>query len=95
MFLIIIFSYESYENIEVWLKELKTHSNPDAKVFLIGNKCDLEDKRKINKEVADKFKDDYNLDLFMESSAKTGFNAKNVKYIMIKLIIYFISCRYL
>jgi len=95
LFLFIIFSYESYENIEVWLKELKTHSNPDAKVFLIGNKSDLEDKRKINKEVADKFKDDYNLDLFMEASAKTGFNAKNVKYIMIKLIIYFIFCRYL
>lgn len=74
----LINSYESYENIEVWLKELKTHSNPDAKVFLIGNKIDLEEKRKINKEVANKFKDDYNLDLFMEASAKTGFNAKNV-----------------
>ena len=62
----------------MWLKELKTHSNPDAKVFLIGNKVDLEDKRKINKEVANKFKEDYNLDLFMEASAKTGNNAKNV-----------------
>jgi GTPase SAR1 family protein len=45
---------------------------------LIGNKIDLEDKRKINKEVANKFKEDYNLDMFIESSAKTGFNAKNV-----------------
>jgi GTPase SAR1 family protein len=70
---------ESFENIEIWLKELKTHSNPDAKVFLIGNKVDLEDKRKLNKEVAIKFKEDYNLDLIMEASAKTGFNAKNVK----------------
>jgi GTPase SAR1 family protein len=60
------------------LKELKTHSNPDAKVFLIGNKIDLEDKRKVNKEVATKFKEDYNIDLFMEASAKTGFNARNV-----------------
>ena len=72
-------SHDSFENIEVWLKELKTHSNPDAKVFLIGNKSDLEN-RKVNKEVANKFKEDYNLDLFMEASAKTGFNAKNVKY---------------
>jgi len=72
---------ESFENIEIWLKELKTHSNPDAKVFLIGNKVDLEDKRKLNKEVAMKFKKDYNLDFFMEASAKTGFNAKNVKYL--------------
>ena len=72
-------SLESFENIEIWLKELKTHSNPDAKVFLIGNKIDLEEKRKLNKEVAVKFKNDYNLDLFMEASAKTGFNARNVK----------------
>jgi GTPase SAR1 family protein len=69
---------ESFENIEIWLKELKTHSNPDAKVFLIGNKIDLEDERKLNKEVAIKFKEDYHLDLFMEASAKSGFNAKNV-----------------
>jgi GTPase SAR1 family protein len=62
------------------LKELKTHSNPDAKVFLIGNKVDLENKRKLNKEIAMQFKEDYNLDLFMEASAKTGFNAKNVKF---------------
>jgi hypothetical protein len=28
----------------MWLKELRTHSNPDAKVFLIGNKVDLEER---------------------------------------------------
>ena len=43
-------SKDSFENIEMWLRELRTHSNPDAKVFLIGNKCDLENERKITKE---------------------------------------------
>jgi GTPase SAR1 family protein len=80
---------ESFENIEIWLKELKTHSNPDAKVFLIGNKVDLEEKRKLNKEVAMKFKKDYNLDLFMEASAKTGFNAKNVLYFFYSILLDF------
>ncbi len=75
-------SLESFENIEIWLKELKTHSNPDAKVFLIGNKVDLEEKRKVDKEIAFKFKNDYSLDLFMEASAKTGFNAKSVRIII-------------
>jgi hypothetical protein len=28
--------------------------------------------------LAEKFKDDYKLDLFLEASAKTGFNAKNI-----------------
>jgi GTPase SAR1 family protein len=69
----------------MWLKELRTHSNPDAKVFLIGNKLDLEERyivckcrRKIGKQVANKLKDDLNMDSFMETSAKTGFNVKNV-----------------
>lgn len=62
----------------MWLKELKTHANPDAKVFLIGNKIDLEDKRQVPKDLGNKYKNDFGLDLFMESSAKTGFNAKEV-----------------
>jgi GTPase SAR1 family protein len=30
--------------MDSWLKELKTNSNPDIKVFVIGNKSDLEEK---------------------------------------------------
>ena len=62
----------------MWLKELKTHANPDIKVFLIGNKIDLIDNRKVTAEEAKKFKDDYLLNLYMETSAKTGFNAKEI-----------------
>ena len=62
----------------MWLKELKTHSNPDIKVFLIGNKIDLADTRKVTEEEARKFKDDYMLNLYMETSAKTGFNAREI-----------------
>ena len=62
----------------MWLKELKTHSNPDIKVFLIGNKIDLVDTRKVTEEEARKFKDDYMLNLYMETSAKTGFNAREI-----------------
>ena len=60
------------------MKDLRSNSNPDIKVFLIGNKADLEDGRVIKKEVAEQFKKDYDLDLFMETSAKTGFNAKEL-----------------
>ena len=48
------------------------------KVFLIGNKIDLDDKRKVNKEDAEQYVKDNKLDYFVETSAKTGFNAKNV-----------------
>ena len=62
----------------MWLKDLKSNSNPDIKIFLIGNKSDLEDERVVSKEEAEQFKNDYELDLFMETSAKEGINAKEL-----------------
>ena len=47
-------------------------------IFLIGNKLDLEDKREVSFEEANKFKNDNNIDLYMETSAKTGYNIKEV-----------------
>ncbi len=44
----------------------------------MGNKADLEEERKVTREEGEKYKLDYNLDLFMETSAKTGQNARNV-----------------
>ena len=72
------YSKQSFNDIEMWLKELKTHANPDIKVFLIGNKIELIDNRKVTADEAKKFKDDYLLNLYMETSAKTGFNAKEI-----------------
>ena len=69
---------ESFENIEMWLRELRTHSNPDAKVFLIGNKIDLENERQITREQGEQFCKDNKLNGFMESSAKTGINAQRI-----------------
>jgi len=54
------------------------NSSPDIKVFLIGNKADLEEKRVINRDEAEKYKNDYDLDYFIETSAKTGMNAQEI-----------------
>jgi small GTP-binding protein len=69
---------ESFEHAENWLNDLKSQANPDVRIFLVGNKSDLEDERKVTKEEGLKFKNDQGLDLFMETSAKTGYNARNV-----------------
>ena len=42
---------------------------------MIGNKADLEDSRKISKEQGEQLKKDFEFDLFMETSAKSGLNA--------------------
>ena len=73
-----IYSQKSYDDIDLWLKDLKANASPDIKIFLIGNKADLEDKRIIMKETAENFKEEYDLDLFMETSAKTGMNAQEL-----------------
>jgi Ras-related protein Rab-6A len=69
---------ESFNHVENWLNDLKSQANPDVRIFLVGNKADLEEDRKIPKEEGEKYKEDQHLDLFMETSAKTGHNARNV-----------------
>lgn len=68
----------SFNNLEIWLNEIKTLGNPDMNIFLIGNKADLEDKRQVSKERAEEFSKNHKIPLFLETSAKTGLNARNV-----------------
>ena len=69
---------ESFDNLESWLDEIKSQTHPNLRIFLIGNKSDLEDQRLISKETAEELVKDHNIDLFMETSAKTGINAQDV-----------------
>ena len=69
---------ETFDDVETWLRELRTLSNPDTKVFLIANKIDLEDKRVIKKETGESYAKTNKLNKFMEASAKTGFNAQQI-----------------
>ena len=69
---------ESFNHLEFWLNELRNKGNPDINIFLIGNKVDLEDNRKVTKEEAIDFVDNNKIKLFLETSAKTGFKAKNI-----------------
>ena len=69
---------ESFHHAENWLSDLKSQANPDVRIFLVGNKADLEEDRKVTKEEGEKYKEEQHLDLFMETSAKTGHNARNV-----------------
>ena len=69
---------KTFDNTETWLRELRTLANPDVKVFLIGNKIDLEKEREVTTEQGENFYKINKLNLFMEASAKTGINAQNI-----------------
>ena len=68
----------SFTHIETWLKEVKLQSNPDIKIFLIGNKADLEDQREVKFNEAKQFKEENGIHYFSEASAKSGLNAQQV-----------------
>jgi small GTP-binding protein len=68
----------SFNNLEIWLNEIKTLGNPDMNVFLVGNKADLEDKRQVSKERAEEFCKSHQMNFFLETSANTGLNVQNV-----------------
>ena len=68
----------TFQHIDTWIKELSQNSTKNIKIILVGNKSDLEKERKISYEEGEKLKNKYKLDYFIETSAKTGNNAKNV-----------------
>ena len=76
LYKLIIYSQKSFNSIDTWLKELKSNSNPDVKIFLVGNKLDLEDDRTVSTEEAENLVNDLEFDYFIETSAKTGINAE-------------------
>ena len=69
---------DSFENLEIWLNEIKTKGNPDVKIFLVGNKIDLEEKRVVSTEEGEEFYKNNNLSLFLETSAKNGKNIQEL-----------------
>ena len=71
-------SMKSFRNLEIWVNEIKLNSSPNVKVFLIGNKKDLEEKREVSSTKGKQFYKDHNLNMFLETSAKTGFNSQKV-----------------
>ena len=78
---------DSFKDIDMWLKELRTHASPDVKVFLIGNKIDLENERKVTKEQGEEFSKKNCINKFTETSAKNGINAQST-FIEIAYLLY-------
>ena len=61
----------TFENVDVWLKELREHSQQDIVVMLVGNKSDNRHKRKVSTEEAVAFSEKHSL-AFLETSALDG-----------------------
>ena len=69
---------ESFQNADIWLKDLKQHTEQELPVFLVGNKYDLE--KNVPTNEANNFYKNNNLSYFAECSAKSGYNVQEIFY---------------
>jgi len=69
---------ETFVNLLEWLKEIKQHASEDVRVYLIGNKSEMEDQREVTFQRALEFAKEYKLHKVFETSAKTGYNVEEV-----------------
>ncbi len=68
----------SYDNLDNWLKDIRSRLDPEVPIIIVGNKYDLENERKILLKDAQEFSKNNRTKFFTECSAKTAYNIENI-----------------
>lgn len=68
---------DSFNGAKSWVKELQRRGDPNVVIALAGNKADMDSKRKVPLEEAQQYAQENEI-IFMETSAKTALNVKNL-----------------
>jgi Ras-related protein Rab-1A len=77
---------ESFENLNSWLIEIEKNANKNVYKLLIGNKCDLEEKRKVSYQEGKDFAASNGMQ-FIETSAKADTKVKDAFELLTQEII--------
>ena len=64
---------QSFDSVDRWINDIKAAADKNLTIIIIGNKCDLEDQRQVNKEQGEEKAKSYEV-AFMETSAFSGEN---------------------
>lgn len=64
---------KSFENISNWIRNIEMHATQDVELMILGNKCDIADKRQVSKERGEQLALQHSIK-FMETSAKANIN---------------------
>ncbi len=67
---------ESFDALDIWIKDIRDHTEQDIPIFVAGNKCDLQ--RAVQTEEARVYSVSSRTKNFTECSAKTGQNVKDI-----------------
>ena len=65
----------SFNNIRNWIRNIEQHASEGVNKILIGNKCDMLEKKVISREQGQALADEYGIK-FMETSAKSNINVE-------------------
>lgn len=71
------FTQDSFNGAKSWVKELQRRGDPNVVIALAGNKADMEGKRKVQTEEAQQYALENDI-IFLETSAKTALNVRNL-----------------
>ena len=75
---------QSFENIRNWwIKDVAHHAPETALKILIGNKCDMDEKRVVSTEEGQKLADELDIQFF-EVSAKSGRSVENAFFTLVE-----------
>jgi len=66
----------SFTNIRKWIQDVRTYAEDSVNIVLIGNKCDLDAKRVVEKTRGQELADEYAIQFF-ETSAKADLNVQD------------------
>src|SRR5256885_16035170 len=70
---------KSFENIKNWIRNIEEHASYDVEKMILGNKCDITDRRQVSKEKGEQLAIEYGIK-FMETSAKASINVEEAFY---------------
>ena len=77
---------DSFQDVDMWFRELRTHASPDIKIFLVGNKTDLVDERVVTTKQGEEFAKLNHVTKFIEASAKNSINTQSTFIEIAKLL---------
>uniref|UniRef100_A0A8C1ZXF6 Ras-related protein Rab-13 n=1 Tax=Cyprinus carpio TaxID=7962 RepID=A0A8C1ZXF6_CYPCA len=96
---------KSFENIQNWMKSIKENASAGVSRMLLGNKCDIEAKRKVSKEIGEKVssvqvhtkcfigaRNSFSVSLFTASLQTTCEISSFLYYIVVVVFFFSLNC---
>jgi len=64
---------QTFDNVKGWISQIREEANQNVLIYIVGNKIDMKEERKVLKEDGEKLAGEYCFP-FVETSAKEGIN---------------------